>query len=490
MADFGFGIKQEQKQTQVQIMSQRQIQSLEILSMGSDELRERIYSEAERNPALEIVRDMRAESNIESSLDTFVNPKTDHSAEYTSDYEHYATASSYAIEASDKFNAAIEATPDERETLQDHFLSELNLLNLPDEKTKEYCTLIIGNLDSKGHHILAPESLSKDFTSEEGHKKLATCLDIIRGIEPIGCAVKDVWESLLVQAKIKGGYNHALYFLLDGHADMLNPPQSAKVLKKIAFYRDNVRKLFGLPESQEAILKQTELYTEKDIDEAISFIKTLDPNPASQFSSSPSAYIEPDVKVEKAISEEGEEYFKITLSTGSLPEVAVTKDFNTADGGKFAKNTIKEAKSFLNEIAFRESTLLSAVNEIVKAQKDFFDKGPRYLSPLTQKNIADIIGVHEATISRMASKKYLQCEWGLFELGYFFTNAVGGENTNNSQEGVKVEIASILKEHENDKKPLSDQKIADILAERGIKIARRTVAKYRAALNINSSYTR
>ena len=90
----------------------------------------------------------------------------------------------------------------------------------------------------------------------------------------------------------------------------------------------------------------------------------------------------------------------------------------------------------------------------------------------------------------MASKKYLQCEWGLFELGYFFTNAVGGESSNTSQEGVKVEIEAILKEHAGDKKPLSDQKIADILAERGIKIARRTVAKYRSALNINSSYTR
>ena len=489
MADFGFGIKQEQRLSQVQVMSQRQIQSLEILSLGSDELREKIFSEVERNPALEIVRDTPSDSSIESSIKNLSQEKNDHSAEFTSDYEHYASSSSSAIEASDKFNAMIEATPDERETLQDHFLSELNLLEL-DNQTKEYCTLIIGNLDSKGHHILAPESLSKDFSSEEGEKKLQSCLKIIQNIEPVGCAVKDVWESLLVQAKIKGGYNHALYFLLDGHADMLNPPQSAKVLKKISFYRDNIRKLFGLPESQEAILKQTELYTEKDIDEAISFIKTLDPNPASQFSSSPSSYIEPDVKVEKALSEEGEEYYKISLSKGLLPEVAVTKDFDFSNGGKFAKNTIKEAKAFLNEIAFRESTLLSAVNEIVKAQRAFFDKGPRYLSPLTQKNIAETIGVHEATISRMASKKYLQCEWGLFELGYFFTNAVGGESSNTSQEGVKVEIEAILKEHAGDKKPLSDQKIADILAERGIKIARRTVAKYRSSLNINSSYTR
>ncbi len=480
MTDFGFGIKQEQRLSQVQVMSQRQIQSLEILSLGSDELREKIYSEAERNPALEIVNDTQAKEEIQS----------EHKADSFSDYEHYSTTSSRSAEASDKFQAIIESVADERETLQDHFLSELNLLDFPDEKTREYCMLIIGNLDSKGHHILSPSSLSKDFASEEGQKLLDKCLSIVQNLEPIGCAVKDVWESLLVQAKIKGGYNHALSFLLDGHADMLNPPQSAKILKKISFYRDNIKKLFGLSPEQEAILAQTELYTEKDIDDAISYIKTLDPNPASQFSSSPSAYIEPDVKVEKAISDEGEEYYKIELSKGLLPEVAITNDFAVAPDGKFAKNTIKEAKAFLNEIAFRESTLLSAVGEIVKAQRAFFDKGPRYLAPLTQKNIAEIIGVHEATISRMAAKKYLQCEWGLFELGYFFTNAVGGENSTNSQEGIKVEIANILKEHAEDKKPLSDQKIADILGERGIKIARRTVAKYRASLNINSSYTR
>ena len=172
----------------------------------------------------------------------------------------------------------------------------------------------------------------------------------------------------------------------------------------------------------------------------------------------------------------------------ALPEVAVTRDFK-AENGVFAKNTIREAKAFLNEIAFRESTLLSAVNEIVKAQRAFFEKGPRFLAPLRQKDVAHIVGVHEATISRMATKKYLQCEWGLFEIGYFFTNQVGTDKST-SQTGVKAEIEEILKAHEGDKKPLSDQKIADMLAERGIKIARRTVAKYRAALNINSSYSR
>ena len=422
-------------QKQLQIMSQRQIQSLEILSLGSDELRERIFREAEKNPALEIVSD----------------PASGDSRELSRNFgglERYASVSAAQSEASDNFQAVIEAAPDERETLQAHLLSELSLQDFGDGgDTEKICSLIIGNLDNHGHHILAPESLRADFATEKGLKRLEKCLSIVQNLDPAGCAVKNVWESLLVQARAKGGANDALLFLLDGHSDMLNPPQSAKILKKIALYREGILKLFGLPPSELEKLERTKSYTEKDIDDAIAFMKTLDPNPASAFSSSPSVFVEPDVRVEKAVSDEGEEYFQISLCRGNLPEVAISSDFSAKDG-RFAKNTIREAKAFLNEIAFRESTLLAAVNEIVRVQSAFFQKGPRFLSPLRQKDIAQAIGVHEATVSRMATKKYLQCEWGIFEIGYFFTNQVGEEGM--SQEGAKHEIAEILSAHAGD----------------------------------------
>ena len=168
---------------------------------------------------------------------------------------------------------------------------------------------------------------------------------------------------------------------------------------------------------------------------------------------------------------------------------------------------------------YRESTTLKAAQEIVAAQIEFFRKGARYLAPLRQKDIAEKLGVHETTISRMANSKYLSCEWGIFPISYFFTNAVGtskpeksatknealqtsGDSLSNeksaaphnnapiSKEAVKYEIAQILDEHKNDKKALSDQKISDLLAEKGIKVARRTVAKYRNELNVSSSYER
>ena len=243
--------------------------------------------------------------------------------------------------------------------------------------------------------------------------------------------------------------------------------------------------------------------------------------------------------------------FKITLAHDAIPSITVSKDFLAlaaappprkkanrsayADGSdtatnttvredtsgspsantlsaaqdndvhRFASDAVRDARTFIESVQFRENTVMRAATEIVRAQLAFFEHGARYLVPLRQKDIAARLGVHEATISRMAKGKYLQCEWGLFEFGYFFTNAVGAPAADddeaehrtvardapaNSKEAVKYEIARILKAHANDQKQLSDQKLADLLTERGIKIARRTVAKYRAELNISSSYSR
>ena len=173
------------------------------------------------------------------------------------------------------------------------------------------------------------------------------------------------------------------------------------------------------------------------------------------------------------------------------------------DEQKFVSDSVRDAKSFISNLEFRELTITKAVCAIVKAQIEFFKRGPRYLVPLRERDIAQAIGVHEATISRMANSKYLQCEWGLFAVRFFFTNAVthikpagfsGAEEKDispvPSKESVKYEIAQILSESAKSEKHLSDQKISQLLENRGIKIARRTVAKYRHELNIGSSYLR
>jgi len=158
---------------------------------------------------------------------------------------------------------------------------------------------------------------------------------------------------------------------------------------------------------------------------------------------------------------------------------------------QFVNNRVKEARWFIQSIHQRNQTLLKVAKAIVEFQRDFFLKGPKYLRPLTLKDIAQEIGVHEATVSRITTSKYIQTEWGIFELKYFFSNSISGAGSTGSQyskEAVKQIIKEIIEQEGG--KNLSDQKIADLLSKRGIQLARRTVTKYRKELAISSSYDR
>ena len=213
--------------------------------------------------------------------------------------------------------------------------------------------------------------------------------------------------------------------------------------------------------------------------------------------------------------------FVVRVNDEVLPAVEISKDFYelSLDRSRVTKSTekterkrsehrfvmdsVRQAKEFIENLEFRRKTLLTACQYIVGIQSDFFEKGRMFLKPLRQKELAALLGVHEATVSRMANEKYLRCSQGLFKISFFFSNAVGSlENHQSdskkslsqpipsSKEGAQFVLKQILEEHKNDTKPLSDQKLADLLLQRGIKIARRTVAKYRSQLNIDSSYTR
>lgn len=496
-------------QVQQQRMSQQQIMSLKLLAMGSLDLRDEVYKKAAENPALEITGDSleQGAKNVRENPSRF------------SDNTRYGSATAAGQLASDNFQAALESHVDDRETLQEHLESQFNSMrHTPEEEALGL--RLIHNLDASGFHLLAPVSLLDKNNPVHTPAFLQKCMEKIQALDPAGTCCSGTEESLLVQAKLRGDAPDAVLFILDGHLDFLNPPQSAKVLKKIdAFIKDRASLAFT-DEREAALLSRTEKepFTEADIDEAISYIRTLDPYPARNFSAEQAHYISPDVYVERipeteedeknGVVESGGYSFKLTLARESLPKIGISKNYaalaeneeKSADERqkaekRFAQDAIRDAKVFIESLHFRESTIAKACAEIVRRQARFFAEGPRYLVPLRQKDIAEAVGVHEATISRMAGGKYLQCDQGLFEIGYFFTNAVGGEKDSsdggiNSKESVKYEIAQILEAHKNDKKALSDQKLADALAEKGIKVARRTVAKYRAELHINSSYER
>jgi RNA polymerase sigma-54 factor len=218
----------------------------------------------------------------------------------------------------------------------------------------------------------------------------------------------------------------------------------------------------------------------------------LSPFPGRCFTSEDTRYAVPDVEVRQ---KDGE--FVIILNSEEIPVLGINPFFLKLDqkGGSgeardFARENVREARWFIQCITARNHTLLRVSRAIVEFQRPFFSSGPKYLAPLTLRDIAKELGVHETTVSRTANGKYMQTEWGLYEIRHFFSNSItgaGSAGSRFSKEGVKAIIKEII---EADERRLSDQELADLLAHQGIVLARRTVSKYRNELDLGSSYTR
>lgn len=473
------GQTQTASQKQIQRMSQKQIQAVRFLTLSTRDLREEIYKAVEENPALEIVEDV-------SDASLGVSGERPTSSGMTSD----------------EYQRALENLEDNTETLQEHLLFQLNSMKIPQD-VQTFCTKLIYNLDKNGcfGSGLNPETFLDRTNPYHDQAFIEKCTDIVQRLDPIGCCAKNPEESLLVQAKILDPDQTLAIFILDGHLDFLNPPEIQKVFRKIKdFQKDWHSKAFAtdLPIDNLTI-------NEKSVQKAIDFILKLNPHPAAGFSidSSEAGFRGADIAliVEKKsgrISEDDfdkgfvrlddEHFFYIHTPSGSLPKLRIVPLFQKKTDNKevqtFREKYLGKANDFLGNLEFRESSILKQGCQIVYDQKLFFTKGPGNLKPLTRRSLAEKIGVHESTVSRATSKKnsrFVQTEFGLFPLSYFFQSGVKSSGEENfSAERIKYEIKKL--EDENKKaggKNLSDQKICDRLNEMGIKIARRTVNKYR-----------
>ena len=473
-------------------MSQKQIQAMNLLAMGTTDLREEIYKQAKENPALEVrERD-------------FTLSKKKPGSNRTDSTRVTGNVSQSAQEASNTYQQALESKQEFRKSLKENLLSQLHMEDLSKEEM-DLGEKLIYNLSDKGFHMLSPISFIDKGHPEQKTEMLNKIISLIQSFSPEGCCTKNSEESLYVQARLKDKNQHLALFILNGRLDFINPPLADRATKKIISYLAEQKKMFALKEEDEISKIELSDVTEDTVQKAIDFIRTLTPFPAQGFGIKEAHYVAPDIYVEEAFSANESEslpeedfskgivvskatVWKVRPAKDSLPALSIDKTFEEyADSkNKAVTEGIKKARDFIESIQYRQDTLLSAVCVIVKMQHDFFKKGPGNLAALKQKDVADILGVHETTISRMANSKYIQCQWGLFEVKYFFTNAV----SDTSKDQVLFQIKQILEEHKNDSKKLSDQKVADALAAKGINVARRTVAKYRAQLNIESSYNR
>lgn len=479
-------LQQRQLQKQVQVMSQKQIHSLHILSMSSQDLNAEIIKAAEENPSLVIAE------------------KYTKKKKFLNDNLRISTSSKDGEVASEAHQAALEAYSDNRKSLTEHFLSQLNMLNLPPAEF-ELCEKLIYNLDSKGFHFLAPVSLLDKKNKSHTIGLLDKCMARIQQFDPPGLCVKNMEESLFVQAKLSGNAPELALFILDGKLNFLDPLKIEKIHAKVRKYLDDHKKMIGVTE---ASMRYTDFdLSDEEIEKALIFIRSLDPFPARNFSIEETHYISPDIKVEKIegtdLPESGttvgddEILLNVKSTEEAIPNVSINEaDIKLLESKKLSEEERKElsekisrAKELMEAIAYRENTILRACSEIVRIQLEFFKKGPGHLSPLRLQDIADKLGVHETTISRMSNSKYILCDWGIFNIKYFFTNAASTQDKTVSRDRVMFVMKQIIDQNTEGKK-ISDQKIVEELEKNGIKIARRTVAKYRSLLNIESSYNR
>lgn len=530
---FAMDYFQSQQMSQQMQLSPQMLQSLNILMMNHYDLAASIQQAAEANPAIEILRDPRLDV-------TSAPPKKRQLQEEFQSHQNQSARE----ERSDNFQKFLESREDVPDSIQLHLWKQLRLTT-SNKSQLELGEMLIMDLDSRGFVQQSPHSQLEYFlrrqqepalSREKGEQLLLSCLEAIRNLEPAGCCTSGPEESLYVQAIIRKteaqqenlDYSSQVMdtslFILAGNLSLLERLQIPLITSKLRELQasQGEKGFIWQPPASTASWTPSpsfhplpEKITRELVEQVVSFIKSLDPLPARQFDSQPTVYIRPDVLVEMVDSGQ-DTSFKVTLNDRILPEVIVSPAYQElsadmkslpADSRKLVRQSLKEAQDLVQALEQRKSTLKKAALAIVELQRDFFLMGPRYLRPLRMKDLAEKIQVNESTISRMARDKYLRCQWGIFEMRYFFSNQVAtspvspqrqADGTAShpqealSKEGVKFMLKELLEEHQRSgaTKPLSDQKISEVLAQQGIKIARRTVAKYRSELNIDSSFDR
>jgi RNA polymerase sigma-54 factor len=444
-------------------MNTQLLQGIQIMAMPLQELRIRIQEELEKNPALEVFEEPQS-----YSLDE--RPKKN-----SEEYEYFEDSSDpgftrgpgYDEEGGDAKRRFMEGALSRPESLQDHLLWQVRLQPVS-PAVVEVCELLIRNLDENGFHRENPQT----FVPESKRRLLKESIQLVRKLDPIGVCTADYRESLIVQAAARPDIpDHALV-ILQNHFEALERGKYREIAKDLKIH-------------------------EEEVAQALAFIKTLTPFPGRLYSGEAPRYVIPDLMVKL---KDGQ--FVIILNDEEIPVLGVDPFFagihdscgrarDTRELRKFVNTNIQEARLFIKCIHQRNQTLLKVARAIVEFQREFFIRGPKFIKPLTLKDIAAEIGVHETTVSRTTTAKYMQTEWGIFELKYFFSNSISGPGSSGSRfskEGVKQIVKEIIEKEGG--KGLSDQKISNLLSERGISLARRTVTKYRKELDISSSYER
>ncbi len=471
-----FELRQQLKLTQQLIMTPQLQLSIKLLQLSRLELVEAIRQELEENPALEEVQDFADEESpaeqseaVHDDTPAIKEVKIEEKINEAIDWDNYIDEynSTGKIFETEKKNALnFESFVARKESLNDHLLWQL-LMTFPTEEEEKIGSLIIGNLNNDGYLDIPVEELIN--TSGSSSDKVNQVLSLIKTFDPTGVGSSDLKECLLMQAKHFKLNNTIVTDIIKNHINHLEN----KNYKAIAIaLKINI---------QEVIL-------------AVNIIKELEPKPGRTFSVEEPQYINPDIFVYKF-----EDGFLILLNDDGVPRLHVNsfyKQFagrggNLPDKAKaYLREKIRSASWLIKSIYQRQKTIYRVMESILKFQREFFEKGIAYLKPMVLRDVAEDIDMHESTVSRVTTNKYAYTPQGLFELKYFFNSSINRINGDSiASASVQEKIRQIIL-NEDASKPHSDDKIAQLLKESNINIARRTVTKYREMMKLLSSNKR
>ena len=469
-------------QTQRMIMTPMLQQAISLLQLSRLELVQELRQHLEQNPvleeALEEVVDPQLSQEPESpepekaeAEKTEAEKAEDDRADRIDDFDwesYLQDASDYrpqiAREELERFDAEIQLT--KPRSLMDHLLFQLHL-STSDPALLQLSTLLIGNLDESGY---LKEPLESVAAAGVDLARMDEVLRLVQSFEPTGVGARDLRECLLLQLEGRPDAHPLAKELISNHLQELEGRQWEKLAQKLGV-------------------------AVRDIQEAVGYITTLEPKPGRTFGTEDPRYITPDVYIVRV-----DDRFIVVLNDDGLPRLRVSpyyrsilanKTGNGREVREYLEGRMRSALWLIRSIEQRQRTLFKVAESLVKFQRKFLEEGITALRPLTLKEVAEDIGMHESTVSRVTTNKYIHTPQGLFELKYFFHRGVPA-TSGDAVSSLKVkDLIHKLLTVEDSGRPLSDQKIVEILREKhGVEIARRTVAKYRSQLRIPSSSRR
>ncbi|MCB9513233.1 MAG: RNA polymerase factor sigma-54 [Candidatus Krumholzibacteriia bacterium] len=440
-------------QRQQLVMTPRLQQALRLLQLPTLELEQELKAEVQTNPLLEFDEEDEEPDRLER--ETVSEPQAGNLDSWDDMFsDGFDMQYREQEELPEEF---VERVPVSRQSAGENLLRQLRMMEA-DPQLLEMGEYIIGSLDDRGFLTIGLDEIQNVFRVSPG--RAAAALRLVQSLEPPGIGARDLSECLLLQLAARGEGDSLVAQIIRDHFQELMQRKYQEIARKLKLGVDEVQ-------------------------DAARAIGELDPKPGLELSSDEPQYIIPDLVVEEVDGE-----YVIYLNDRHLPRLRIADSYKEYLGSHsketkdYVQGKLNQAQWLIRTVEQRRATMVKVMAAIIEEQREFFDKGPQALRPLTLQQVASKIGMHESTVSRVTNNKTVQTPRGIFRLKYFFSSSLSTEDGDEvSAKAAKSRIQEIVSK-EDAKRPLSDQKIADILRDEGLKIARRTVAKYREQLGV------